>query len=409
MCLKNNAMRRIREAINTLITSFATQLRIVFGDKGIMLIACFLTFGYPILYSLIYNPELIRDVSTIVIDHDRTSMSRDAIRRLNATQELNVLGYAADLPEARKALNTHNAFCIIEIPNDFERKITLGEGSQIIVYSDMSLLLRYKSAMTAATNVAQAMGADIQSHSINSKIPSGETLVVEDPMGIHSVFMGDTTGGFASFIMPGVLILIIQQLMCLMAGISGGAFHEYPTLYLQNPLAHKQNYLAKLLGEISAFYIVALPISIWLLHYVPMIFQFPQVGNIWQEIAFVTPLILSSICLGMCLQAIVWQRESVFIIWVVTSLIFLFLSGLTWPRYAIPTIWYYAGNICPSTWGIEGFIRMNTNGATLWQVRDCYLNLWWLTAIYFVFAYTLQRFIVIPDRKFRYIIENANK
>ena len=69
-------MNRIKESVKTFLDAFAAQMSVVFRDQGILLILCFLTFGYPILYSLIYNPELVRDVETVVIDHDRTALSR---------------------------------------------------------------------------------------------------------------------------------------------------------------------------------------------------------------------------------------------------------------------------------------------------------------------------------------------
>lgn len=398
-------MNRIKESVKTFLDAFAAQMSVVFRDQGILLILCFLTFGYPILYSLIYNPELVRDVETVVIDHDRTALSREAVRRMDATQYLKVLGYAADLPEARRAVNEHKAYCIIEIPENFERNATGGEGTQMVLYCEMSLLLRYRSMLTAAIDVSQAMGADLSARTLDGEVPGAASLLVEDPLGIHSVFLGDTTGGFASFVMPGILILILQQLICLMCGLSGGARHEYPLELGFNPLARRPHTLAKMLGEMLCFYIISLPMAIWLIHYVPMIFSFPQAGDVWQEMLFITPLILSSICLGFVLQGIVWQREGIFVIWVVTSLVFLFLSGLTWPYYAAPRMWQYVADALPSTWGVQGFILMNSNGSSLTQVAHFYHNLWWLTLGYSLVAYCVQRWIVRPDVRRRYIMD----
>jgi len=51
----------------------------------------------------------------------------------------------------------------------------------------------------------------------------------------------------------------------------------------------------------------------------------------------------------------------------------------------------------PGTWGVEGFIRMNTNGASLAQVSVEYRNLWILAAIYLTAGYLVQRFVQRPD------------
>ena len=70
-------------------------------------------------------------------------------------------------------------------------------------------------------------------------------------------------------------------------------------------------------------------------------------------------------------------------------MVFLFLSGLTWPRYAMSQVWYWAGNLVPATWGIEGFIRINSNGATLAESSRPFIAMWILSAIYFIAAWVV--------------------
>ena len=82
---------------------------------------------------------------------------------------------------------------------------------------------------------------------------------------------------------------------------------------------------------------------------------------------------------------------------VFTSVVFLFLSGLTWPRYAMNGFWRLVGDLIPATWGVEGFIVMNSNGAQLAQESHPYSMLWILAAIYFVMAWILIRFLY-PSR-----------
>lgn len=86
----------------------------------------------------------------------------------------------------------------------------------------------------------------------------------------------------------------------------------------------------------------------------------------------------------MTLSIFVRERESSFLLFVFTSVIFLFISGITWPRYAMPEYWKWLGALIPSTWGIEGFVRMNTAGAGIYDVRHAYTMLWILTGVYFV-------------------------
>lgn len=93
------------------------------------------------------------------------------------------------------------------------------------------------------------------------------------------------------------------------------------------------------------------------------------------------------------------RTGDIVLLFVFTSLLFLFISGITWPRYAMPEIWKIIGAIIPSTWGIEGFVRMNTTGASISDVHDAFINLWILTGIYFITACLAYRYQIWKDKK----------
>ena len=96
--------------------------------------------------------------------------------------------------------------------------------------------------------------------------------------------------------------------------------------------------------------------------------------------------------LGQTLQVFVRERESSLLVIVFTSVVFLFLSGLTWPRYAFSPFWKMISDLVPATWGMEGFIRINSNGSTLADVSHYYMGLWALTGLYFISAVVLRHF-----------------
>ena len=383
--------------LKQLFKVYCNEFRIVIHDPGIIIFFLFLPLAYPIIYSLIYNPELVRDVEVVVVDNDRSDLSRQLVRNFNATQEAWVIGYASNLAEARRAMDNHDCYAILEIPQGFGKKIKNNEQGNAVLYCEMSLLLRYRSLLVASTNVAQAMGAEILSEKIDLLAPLAETVVDGDLMPIKNVTMGNIEGGFDSFIMPGVLILILHQCIILASGMAGGAKRERPSLIGYNSFNEQPSVLMTMFGQMLCYITILLVPIIYLVHYVPLMFSFPMAGDLFQILMFLLPMVLACVGLGWCFQGIVWERESVFVLWVVTSVIFLFLSGLTWPRYAMPGFWKAISDCIPATWGMEGFIKMNANGASLAQVRDCYINLWILAGVYMVLAYCVQRWLVRPS------------
>lgn len=385
-----------KSIIRQLFDVYCREFKIVIKDPGIVLFFLFLPLAYPVIYSLIYNPEVVRDVKMVVVDNDRSSISRELVRNLDATQEAWVIGYASDLAEARHAMNSHKCFAILEIPDGFGKHLGRGEQANAIMYCDASLLLRYRGFLVATTGVSQEMGAEILAEKINEVAPLAGTIASGDIMPIENISMGNIENGFDSFIMPGVLILILHQCIILASGMAGGAKRERPILIGYDPYNEQPSILMTMAGQMLCYItILALPI-IYLVHYVPLMFAFPMAGQFSEIIMFLVPMVLACLGLGFIFQGIVWERESVFVLWVVTSVVFLFLSGLTWPRYAMAPFWKFLSGCVPATWGVEGFIRMNTNGASLAQVSTAYINLWILAAIYLTGAYCVQRWVVRP-------------
>ena len=397
MLLKNLMMKNIKDYFKGIFNVYCREFKLVLHDPGIVLFITFLPLAYPIIYSLIYNPELVKEVPMVVVDHDRSSLSRRLVRNLGACDEAYILGYAADLPEAKRAMDSHDCFAILEIPEGFGSKPGRLETANAVMYADMSLLLRYRGFLVAATNVMTEMGAEIQTRDINTFLPLAGTLTEGDLLPIHNVSMGNIRNGFDSFIMPGVLILILHQCIVLAIGMAGGARRERAGLIGYDPHNNSRFVTATMLGTMLCYYTLLIVPSIFMIHYVPLIFKFPMAGSVLEEIAFLLPMMLACFGIGFVFQAFVTERESVFVSWVVTSLIFLLLSGLIWPRYDMPVIWKALSAICPSTWGVEGFVKMNANGTTIGQVGHEYVMLWILAGAWLAVGYCAQRWSVLPS------------
>ncbi len=389
----------MKKIVSQFVDVYLREFRLIGKDMGLILFFVFLPLAYPVIYSLIYNPEVVRDVPLVIVDHDRSATSREMARMLDATQEVWVIGYATDLNEARDAMARQDAFAILEIPAGFERRVGREEQAEAVMFCDMTLLLRYRGFLVAATNVMTTLGSEITMQRIDEIAPLATTIAQGDPMPISNISMGNIENGFDSFIMPGIVILILQQAIILAIGMAGGAKRERPELIGYNPVNTAPSYFITMMAQMTCYITILIVPIIFLIHYIPLIFAFPMAGSNLQIFAFIIPLVLASCGVGFMIQGVVRERESIFVIWVVTSVIFLFLSGLTWPRYAMGPVWTLVSDLIPATWGVEGFIRMNTNGATISQVAPCYTALWIQAAVYLALGYVVQRWVVRPAER----------
>ena len=363
----------------------------MFHDAGVLLFFFALPLMYPVVYTIIYNPEVIRDMPVAVVDHSRTAQSRELARMVDATDGLEVYQYAPDMGAARRMMNEKEVFGILEIPADYARCIGRGEQANVTYYADVSLLLRYRQALLNLTDVQLALATRYQ----QEKIASGGLLLQDiggSPVDVQSVMMGDPTQGFASFIMPGVLVLILHQSLILgVTMLAGGAAERRRRNGGFDPMAVDAPPTATILGKVLCYVAIYIPMSLYALHFVPWMFTLPHLESMLDCLIFIFPMLIAASMLGLCVASFVTEREASLMVVVFTSVVFLFLSGLTWPRYAMSPFWQLIGDCIPATWGVEGFIRLNSNGATFAQESHPTLMLWTLATVYFSVAWLLVR------------------
>ena len=365
---------------------------LVFHDAGVMLFFFFLTVAYPLVYTFIYNPEIVENIPIAVVDNSRSEESRKLTRMIDATQGIEVWDYATNMEEAHRMENNHEVYGILEIPSDYARRIGRQEQGVVTFYCEMSLLLRYRTCLTALTDVQLAAGADIRQQTLDMiGLPAQEMGGM--PIESEALMLGDPTQGFASFIMPGVLVLILQQSMLLgITMLAAGIKERRRRNGGIDPESIPAGPLTTIWGKTLCYITLYLPICVYVLDLVPIMFNLPHIGDFREMYLFIFPMLLATAFLGQTISVFVTERESSMLVIVFTSVVFLFISGLTWPRYAMNSLWAWVGDAIPATWGIEGFIRMNSNGSPLWEQSHPYMMLWLLCAIYMVTAWLVTHF-----------------
>lgn len=387
----------IKEWVLETARSFRHELHACLTDVGVLIFFLFLPLAYPLIYSLIYNTEVTRDMPVVVVDNCRTADTREFVRHADATEAIRIAGYAANMQEAKEAMMSKNCFGILEIPRDYSQKLMRLEQPQVQFYCNMTLLLRYRTFLGSLTELQMATGAELRERALSDLgMPPSAA-----PSAVSSVgyAMGDTQQGFASFIIPGIVILILQQSMLLGITMLGGTRQERRRL--RGPLpCDTYSPSAQIFGRTLAYVFIYIPLTLYILDFVPAFFSYPHHSDMLTDLLTVLPMLLATAMMGQALNILASERESSFIIVVFTSVLFLFLSGLTWPRFAINGFLTVLGDFVPATWGIDSFVRINSNGATLADQKTAWIWMWLLFVVYTAIAYLVVR--IQTSRPFRF-------
>lgn len=391
--------QKVVQGIYDLFYIWKQEFRTTFRDQGVLIFFVLVPLVYPLIYSFIYTNETIREVPTVVVDNSRSSLSREYLRKVDASPETSIVAYCADMEEAKLMLKDRKAYGIIYIPAHFSDDIVQGKQTQVSIFCDMSGLLYYKALLTANTNVSLAMNAAIKMERAGNTTARQDEITAY-PIEYEDVAIFNPTNGFAAFLIPAVLILIIQQTLLLGIGLSAGTAREHNQFKDLVPInRHYNGTLRIVMGKGLSYFMVYSLVAVYILCVVPRLFSLNQIAIPGVLTLFTLPYLTACIFFAMTASIAIRNRETCMLLFVFTSVPLLFLSGISWPGSATPSFWRYFSYLFPSTFGINGYVRINSMGATLNEVAFEYRALWMQTGIYFLTTCFVYRRQIIQSRK----------
>ena len=369
-----------------IVKSFVTELQRIFRDPGVVVIFIVATLAYPLIYKALYWNEQINDVPVAVVDLSNSPESRAFLHRWNASPDIRLTHSCTSMAEAEQLLRNQKVHGIIYFPHDFERQLAdpLGKA-HISLYCDMSSFLYMKAIYLSCNQVMLESMRNIQIDRYEQMGMDKEfawALVQDAPYSETALFT--PTGGYGSFLIPAVLMLILHQTLLFGICMLGGTARE----------ENDENYsFASLIGRAGACFLIYFGLAAILLGFFPRLFGIPHIGAIDDILLLIVPYLLAIIFFSLCVSVFIRNRESGLVLLISTSLIFLFMAGISWPKEMIPDAWRYLSYFIPYTWGAHAFIHINSMGASLLHTNGFaasaateWIALWILAAFYFIMA-----------------------
>lgn len=383
--------------VKNLLDVCGKELRNTLSDVGVLVFFIIVPLLYPLLYAYLYSREVVREVPVVVVDECRSTTSREFLRKSDATPDLKIVSYCSDMEEARNLMHRHKAYGVIHIPAEFERTLSEGRQATVNLYCDMSGLLYYKAMLSGCTIVSLDMNRDIQIQRL-SGLSDWEKEAMTMPIENEYITMFNPTNGFQAFLIPAVLILVLQQTLVLGVAMLAGTEHERRR---SGALILGQEYgnpMVVLAGKGLAYLLVYGFTATYVLCFVPWLFHMPQLWQLPTLVAFIVPFLLASIFFAICISFFVRDRESCFLLFVFVSVPLIFMSGISWPTSNMPAFWKVFAQLFPSTHGVNGFARINTAGALLQDVRTESITLWIQSGVYFMLSLLIYERLYRSDK-----------
>jgi ABC-2 type transport system permease protein len=364
-----------------LLAVFRGEFRRMFALRPVFSVLIIGSAFYAVFYPQPYLNEALHNVPIAIVDGDGTAISRELARRVDATSDIAVTMVLPDLVSAEREVYARKISGILMIPKNFERDLLHGRASPIALYADASYFLVYQRVFGSVVAVARTVGAEIETtRLIGIGVDPVLAGAASDPMQLTAVPLFNPQGGYATYVLPGAFVLLLQQILLVGVGLLG-------TLPGADPAENATDNsppgpLAILAGKMLAYLLLEAIILPLYLIALPYFYGLPRLGGVIPVLIFAVPFVLSVSGLGLVVAAIFKSPLPVQLVLATIGLPFFFLAGFAWPVEVIPNAVHVASLLVPSTSAIDGFTRLAQLGAPLADVRNEFLTLWGLAIFY---------------------------
>ena len=357
--------------LNSHFSIFSDEWRSVWQDKGVVLIVVFALFIYAASYSLGYGGEVLTEVPIAVVGGDEGVVNQRLVRMFDASPKLRVAHEVADTEEVKRLLAERKIWGAVTLSPNLEKEVLSGKQGRVAILGDASYFLAYREVVEGSVVTIQQM---------NDEIISERNGAYSPPLIYEQRNLFNPSLGYAIFVMPAIILLIVQQTALIGVGMVSATRRERGERY------PSESPLVITIGRTLAYLaIYALTLGFMLtVHY--SLFDYPMRAPWWRCVAVIAPYLLAVIFLAQALGALFRHRESslLWLLWL--SIPFLLVSGVSLPSQAFPEWLYIIGKVVPSSSAVEAWIAVQSRGATLTEVAPQLTTLWLLVAIYGVGA-----------------------
>ena len=300
--------------INTLKdiwTVFSIEVRRVFSDRMVLLIFFLAPILYPFIFCFLYHNENVENMSIAVVDEARSADSKRFIHKLDATPELTVAYRCSNLGEARRLMNDHEVRSIFYFPEDFSQRLAEMRTARIVVFSDMSSFYFYKAALTGgnAVLIDEMHTIELQRYE-QAGLTDEEAQIQMQPVVMENTTLFNPTGGYGSFFLPCLMILVMHQTLFLgICILTGDARENRKSLHIIPSHLRRGSIHRVTLGRSLCYLLIYVPLCILDLWFIPRWFNLPQLGNLYTVLIFCLPFILATIFFGMTVGNLVVRQK----------------------------------------------------------------------------------------------------
>ncbi|MFC3612728.1 ABC transporter permease [Lutimaribacter marinistellae] len=277
---------------------FMRELRQIADRPALALMLGPVPLALMLLMSAIFYNGLPTDLPIAVVDEDNTTLSRRAVRMVDATPEIAVAAHMSNLAEAKTALVAGDVYGVVLIPEDMESDLLQGRRPEIVTFYN-NQLLTVGGIVSRGTQAA--LGTFSAGVSMQVRIARGEPLLEAreaiNPVPVQQSPLFNPALDYVQFLLAAAMPTVLHIFMGISAALAMARDR------------HSRAGMARLVAQGgSVFKAVAGKLAPYALAFLLMValadailfgfFGAPFRGSIELHVTYTVLFVLSCLCLG---------------------------------------------------------------------------------------------------------------
>ena len=380
------------------------EFKRIFSNGVLLAIFFGAPIGYGILFGYVYQQAKVKDLPIVIIDQDRSPATDKIIDAFEDNEGLYVVDVRSTAGNIVTEMPTEQYAAVITLPTDFEKQVLQKQHPEIRVDLNMANIVNANTASNHINTVLMTLNAGFEIEALKKQgMHPVQAKASYESFKINFNKLYNSTGNYVTFMLPGILAAIMQQVIFLAMALSFS--RDFEDGYFKILTQHSTSSLYNILLKAVPF-LLMLPF-IWL--FVSLLFPYFKItADIFNFPMLVLTILLTlaSMFIGMLFSiAIPSQLKATELLMVISTPAFI-LSGFTWPTAAIPTLITNVAQFIPVTQFLSGFRKIAFYGGDLASIAHEIYLLLLIIGVAFVAIILLLQFKINKTVKNQIVLEN---
>jgi len=304
----------------------------------------------------------IKNISLAVVDHDHSTYSQKLVSKIASSGYFIITGNNASYDEAFKLIEKDKADIILEIPQDFEKRLTRENSQQLLMAANAIDGTKAIVGSAYLGSILNDFDSDIRAQWIQpGRYPPAPAIDITTANWFNPAM------NYQDFMVPGILVMLVTMIGGMMCSLNIVKEKEIGTIEQINVTPIRKYHF--ILGKLIPFWIIGMVIFTLGLILARVMYGIVPAGSISLLYGFLAVYLIAVLGFGLLISTYSETQQQALSLIFFFLMLFNMLSGLFTPVESMPGWAQAIAAVNPLKYFIEVMRMVVLKGSVFHDIR----------------------------------------